>query len=530
MKSRTIIVSAILTALFFGSGLQAQESAYKAAGVEISADKVRLKGRTFYSHAVKEHQTLYSIAKAYQVQIIEIVEANPQLELNTKPLRTGDILLIPFKPLDNVIDVPMSELQPSLPVAQEPAEPAADNTADNAEALVDAPEESVQEPGLEEQPALSEEKLVWQSEEGFPSDSLFYYWNEPLASDAVKVSLLLPFDADSSARRNYMNFYFGALLAARDLTLEGHPVDLHVFDTMSSVPVEEHAAVLRESDVIIGPVSNADILSVLPLLNRHQYLVSPLDARSESLCADNRVILAPTPASVQIADAMQWVKDDMLGGTDSLIVVRESNYKPSVTEMLILQELDLDNVERLIEVDYSLSAGLEMNEWFEIHTHLQDTVTRVVAASEHDIFVKDVIRNVYLQNNLKHNNVIYGPAKTRSPEMEEMCDARLHSSVTYHVDYTRPEVIRFVSDFRALFMCEPDNFAFHGYDTMRYFVSAAFTYGRNWARHLPEFKQSGLQIYFSFQKNRKEKGMVNHGLRRLVYSPGFNLDVSDCER
>ena len=128
---------------------------------------------------------------------------------------------------------------------------------------------------------------------------------------------------------------------------------------------------------------------------------------------------------------------------------------------------------------------------------------------------------------MKKNTIIYGPAKTKSDEMDRMCDARLHSSVTYHIDYTRPDVIKFVKDFRALYGGEPDNFAFHGYDTAKYFLSIYAKYGDDWAEHLSAFTQSGLQTYFRFEKPQGWEGAVNAGLRRLVYSPGFKVQITD---
>ena len=37
----------------------------------------------------------------------------------------------------------------------------------------------------------------------------------------------------------------------------------------------------------------------------------------------------------------------------------------------------------------------------------------------------------------------------------------------------RPEVAAFVMSYRALFGCEPNSFAFHGYDCLDYFAQCA---------------------------------------------------------
>lgn len=353
--------------------------------------------------------------------------------------------------------------------------------------------------------------------------------------EKVSLALLLPFEVtDSTANSNYLNFYFGALLASKELArTDSLEIELNIVDVSPTESLEQISSALGESDIIIGPVGKADISRCFTVLPDNKYIISPLDSRTESLCQDNRVILASTPASYQIADAVQWLKEDILFTKDSLILVRESDYKVTNTELSIIQQVnniqqeDSTFLSRIVKIDYSLSKGLEIGEWFNSHTHLKDTLTRVMVASEHDIFVSDVIRNIYLQNSLKKNAYIYGTAKTKSKELEEMCEARLRQSLTFYVDYTDPKVINFVKDFRALYQCEPDNFAFHGYDTAKYFLSIYAKYGEYWPQFLEEYTQSGLQIYFNFKCPEYWEGAINTGLRRVSYSSNYQISVSN---
>ena len=343
--------------------------------------------------------------------------------------------------------------------------------------------------------------------------------------DKVHVALLLPLSAESEANAYYLNFYFGALLAARDLGNDDVDIDLTVVDVASAKDFAKAGKALEQSDVIIGPVSTSDIKRVLPLLPEGKFIVSPMDTRTEALTAEHPVILAATPAGTQIEDAVQWMKSNM-APADSLIIVKEAGYQMSANAQYLIDCIDPSSIDNLVQVSYALSDGIKMNEeFFAYHTHMKDTVTWVMAASEHDVFVKDVIRNVALQNYMGHNTYIYGPAKAKSPDMDEMCGARLHQSATYYIDYDDPAVIRFVKDFRALFQTEPDNFAFHGYDTMKYFVTACEEYGRHWQQKLDEHRMSGLQTNFKFVWNPETVGDVNAGIRRVVYSPGFKVEV-----
>ncbi|MBQ2530917.1 MAG: LysM peptidoglycan-binding domain-containing protein, partial [Bacteroidales bacterium] len=96
MKRHIIAIMASLCLLpAYTANVSAQD--YVAPKVEVSTEKVRNNGKLFYSHIVKEKQTLYSISKAYGVTIQEIYECNQDLNLRTEGLKAGQVLLIPAK-------------------------------------------------------------------------------------------------------------------------------------------------------------------------------------------------------------------------------------------------------------------------------------------------------------------------------------------------------------------------------------------------------------------------------------------------
>ena len=469
----------ILFSLLTLSGARAlgQTEPYPVVEVVKSHDKARIKGVLYYTHVVKEKQTLFSIAKAYGVSTLDIIDSNPKLELHNRPLRTGDILFIPIR---EVVDVPD---------------------------IIDSNTHR----------------------ENFNSHASFTLEQKPILSTAeIDLALLLPFNVtDSSASKNYLDFYFGSLLAVKKLSETGLKIELNVIDISADSTLTKTRDAIAKSDIILGPVSSKDIEKTLFILPDNKFIVSPLDTKTETLAHSARVILAATPSHVQIKDAVKWMKSERTEGIDSLIVVMESGYKKTTTESIMIEAIDLESSEKTIRMEYSLSDGMEINKWFASHTHLKDSITRVMAASEHDIFVKDVIRNVYLQNNMKKNVTIYGPAKTKSDDMEEMCDAKLHQCATYHIDYTDPKVINFVKDYRALFGGEPNAFSFQGYDIATYFISIYAKYADNWIENISNYTESGLQTFFHFRRDSNWEGAVNEGLRRIVYSPGYKIKITE---
>ena len=94
MKLRLIYLTILCLLLPVCSGTASAQE-YKQVPVTISRDKVKNNGKLYYSHVVLEHQTLYSISKAYGVTIQEIYDANPTLNLESAGLKQYQILLIP---------------------------------------------------------------------------------------------------------------------------------------------------------------------------------------------------------------------------------------------------------------------------------------------------------------------------------------------------------------------------------------------------------------------------------------------------
>lgn len=517
MKRSIYILSALLALLCAPSG---NHGAYALQSpqveVKVSTDRTKVGGKVYYLHAVQEGQTLYSIGRAYGVSSLDIMDCNPKLGLDKRLIRPGDVLLIPWKPVE---ELPVSKAD-TVAVPSADSEAVASVSVAEDSLVVDGAVEGLQVPGAGYYFQTDSLPVVLSRDDSIVSQGRLNFHK----LDRVKVALLLPFDADTTANPRYLNFYFGALLAARELGAQGINVDLTVLDTKSAEDMSRCGSAVRESDVVIGPVGVSDISECVGYLPEGKYMVSPIDPRTEVLAQSQPVIIAPTPATCQIDDAIEWMRSET-GPTDSLIIVREDGRRLSDNAAYMLDALSRDSLSnRSTEIVYALSDGVSIGELFSAHTHA-DTVARVVALSEHDVFTGDVVRNVALQNHLKKKAVIYGSAKTKSADIEEMCGASLRQSVTYYIDYDSPEVISFVNDWRALVGNEPDNFAFHGYDTMMYFALACSVYGSDWAECLDGFQMRGLQISFDFRRLSDDGGYVNTAVRRIMYTSPYTVTL-----
>lgn len=540
------------------AGHVSHAQSYNTPPVSVSTEKVKMEGKQYYSHRVLEKQTIYSISKAYGVSPDDIYMANPGLR--ETGLKKDSVILIPDKSADKVqdskrkkkmkdkeeyiihtvrwyedldvisekygvpVDLIMSEnglkgrklknrQKLRIPVVPE------SEAGQHETAVADADgQETVPPSGTEqsEEPSRVDE-----------SPAAMYLF----PSRTVSFSLLLPLNAkDSTAgSRSNMDFYSGALLAARDMGEKGINIDLSVYDTADGqLHVTEER--LKKSDVVIGPVSYGDLGRLMASAPNSTYVVSPLDHRAEQLSASYKnFIQVPASYEKQYEDLVSWI-DEERTPHDSVIVIYEKNSRDRSI---------IDNLEQRMEsagisyqpFSYSILEGRDILDPLRRKMALTAR-THFLIASESEAFVNDVVRNINLMIHEKFDVALYALSKIRgfeTIEVENLHNANLHVSTSYYIDYDRKEVQDFIMEYRALFNTEPTPFAFQGYDITRYFSEVCSKYGKAWSSILSMVEEEMLQSEFKFSRVKvggSEIGYVNSGVRRIVYGPDYSVSLS----
>ena len=90
MKKILTLLTLILFCLLVEKPLMAQGQ----TKIRVSSKTLIVNSKTYYLHTVKRKQTLYSIARAYNVEQDDIIKANPMENFN--PLKTRSKILIPM--------------------------------------------------------------------------------------------------------------------------------------------------------------------------------------------------------------------------------------------------------------------------------------------------------------------------------------------------------------------------------------------------------------------------------------------------
>ena len=540
------IVTYILGTLIVlaASSTMASAQEYVNTPVEISKEKVRVDGKICYSHVVLEKQTLYSISKAYNVSIDDIYKFNPTVK--ETGLKKNSIIIIPSQdaiksePQPQVVEkvekeektqrVHIAKWYEDLDVIAEQYGVTADDImaanklkgrklSKRQKLIIPYPGEEIEKAASDSTQAIADNEII---EDTIVEENLDSTLAEP-AKGSVNATILLPFTTSTGEpNKNNLDFYCGALLAIYDLGNEGIGCNLNVHD-VNNRNSQFNADHLSDSDVIIGPVSTADLTRLFTLAGENTLVVSPLDPRAEKLVTSHRsMIQIPTPQNIQYRDLIAWIKEDFSEG-DKVVMITEKGARQNAVTTVMKEALDSSYL-NYNTFSYSILEGRDVTQ------PLTDLMTmegsnRILVASESEAFVNDVIRNLNL---LIYNNIditLYAPSKIRgfeTIEVENLHKTSMHVSLGYYIDYENAKVKDFLLKYRALYNTEPNQFAFQGYDVAKYFIELCAKHGSDWRSHIEKSGAKMLQSSFDIHQ-QPIGGYQNNGVRRIIYENGYSV-------
>ena len=541
---------------------------YNNTPVTLSKEKVKIGGKVCYSHIVLEKQTLYSISKAYGVSLEDIYKYNPSVKENG--LKKNAIILIPvqeeMKEMAQVKPV-KTENSPEKVEVVKANKPKAEKTRthvrkwyedldmiaelygvsveaimvannltdtklSNRQKLVIPSSDMKYDAGTsrlpEQNTTASLEQSVENQSETTDSTGL---WSEVAqlqnqnlyTQNDVNATVLLPMrNAGGKLSRNNMDFYSGIMLAVYDLSKEGVNIDINTYDIAdTSTPVTKED--IEDSDLIIGPITTADLTRLFQSTSDAGAVISPLDPRAECLTETySNMIQVPTPHKAQYQDLVNWITEDM-GENDKVFMFSERVARNNDAVNSMKEVMDSSGLQ-YTPFAYSILEGRDIIEPLK-EMMTPEGVNRIYIASESEAFVNDVVRNLNLMLLENFSIVLYAPSKIRSfetIEVEHFHKTSMHVSLTYYINYDDKAVKDFLLKYRALYNTEPTQFAFQGYDIARYFISLCHKYGKAWPEKLEENEKAMLQSTFKCMK-LGTGGYVNNGVRRIVYGPGWSV-------
>ncbi len=492
----------------------------------------------FTRHIVIAGETLFGISSRYNLTIPEIRRFNPQLE--TRNLVQGETLLIP-KETEEGIAEHESETSDSIKIEL----PKFESRYYEVELPVIIPKNcQPDEFGLKVASTYEVTlflPLFVQANDGLnkdlireviPVDTLAFD-GEVMEEDTLietdePEELFYSFYRESE---NYLKFYEGVLLAVDSLQRAGMQIVLHVIDTQQnadSIRKYIYSTNFLETDLIIGPVfpQVQDEVAAIAAKNRIP-IVSPLSAQSRVLGSNPYYYQVNPSRDFLIAKTAELVAEEYF--TSNFIAIKTSHSGKSAEEKVI----DLLR-EKLSPSGYwNNPVGLLYNE-VNFSRDGVSALKRVLSKEKENVIFVSSMNEGDLSIVLSNVNNFAGQypvtligfnryEQFQSIQEEFYHNLRLHYIAPYWVDYSHPETVRFLKEFRKHFHTEPGNYGMQGYDVAFYFLNALRNYGKQFEECLPYQQVHLSQGSYSFEKQSSFGGYMNQGVSVISYEPNFEV-------
>jgi len=522
-------VFAFLILLFLSIDFtNAQESSVKKSSrVEI------IEGKKYYLHTIEKGQTLYSIAKVYELPVNDIVIENPEL--------------IDGLPLNKVIKIPAKETKKEFPMV--PAGNYKTHVVEKSETLYSISKkynltiEQLQtvNPELVDGLKLNQSLRI-------PATPLANVKTElaartpdlPDTSVSVKsdsiynIALMLPLYLDmNGAEKVYKNvnnketiyskseigvqFYEGALLAIDSLKKLGLNLKIYVYDTGNdSLAVEEilQKNELKKMNLIIGPLYTSNLPRVAEYCKRHRInIVSPFSQINKILLG-NSFMSKVTPSVTTQVEQIALFLGEKHNKERVILLHNDAFREKSLIETMRkkLKPYFSTAPDTIAEINYRINKDLASKLSADKHNY-------IVVPTNDQVFVTEMFNKIRaLKNSYKITLIgMESWMNFENIDIEYIHELNLHVPSSAYVDYSDEHVKKFIKTYREEFKTEPSKYSFYGYDITLYYLMGFNKFGKNLQEKLPEFKLNGLQTGFDFYKTAVESGYENKKLSILKY-------------
>ena len=469
-------------------------------------------------YRVEKGETLFSLAARFGVDVSEIKKANPSLF--SRSLETGEIIFIPQRPViiyENEYNVKTSidqkiELANSLESQSSGCLPEKEAYSQKYKAALLLPlylaeNDNPVPSSLDKALLMSKISIV-----------------KPVTANNTDTAALFAGVNIDQRAVGFLEFYEGALLALDSLKHKGMNIELCVFDVSNQKMINALVQMdeFRDLNLIIGPVYPELQETVASFAAKNRIpMISPLASTGNFEQNNSWYFKVNSSREYQVEQTAQYVAKEMSDKNFILLQQGEnSNSADSQLAKLCKEKLTMNTTKNLFH-EYNLLQGI-----IPVIPLLSETEENVfMIPTDNEAQVSVAVTN--LTAIAEHYNIVLlgtqALPKLKSIQTENFHHVRLRYLSPYFVDYNRPQVRRFVGRYREIYSAEPSQFSFQGFDVTYYFLSALYSYGKDFRSCLPNYHMELTQMNFNFEKASPMGGYTNHSLFVTGYERNFDV-------
>lgn len=461
------------------------------------------KPETIKTHTVKKGETIYSISRAHDITIDELLAANPELS-NKKKLKKNSTLNIPE---------PVKKAKPTRTIE------------------------------------ISNKEIFTQAEE--IKDSI----SSNKKKDYTRVAVILPFMLDSYAsneQSRMIEYYQGFLMAVEKLKKYGYSFEINTYDSGSkeqSLTPLLTSGKLDSMDLIIGALYTEHNKQLAQYAKEKEIpLVIPFTSKEDEIFRNPMVYVVNTMQSYFYSEVIDHFAQKF--PTANVIFVEDST-KSNKTEFIeaLTKGLDNNNIPHtrinMEDITHVTSRIIKA----EADSATIDTIARVMKADRENVFIP-ISSSASTLSTIVPSLIILKKDTIDLPEFKlfgypewqiyanemraQLYEADTYFYASFFSHYSLPEAAKFQNEYVNWYDRNLQNiyprYGMLGYDTGYTFLLGAAKWGKDMPNKINDISFTPVQTGFKFERVNNWGGMVNKKIYFVHYTPAYNIEKIDFDK
>jgi len=436
----------------------------------IAQDQPALRGQ----HKAKKKETIFGIARMYDLSLEELLQANPEMKQPGYELKKGTIVNIPFPGA-----VRQEEAQPAPVVASE------------------APRQ--------------------------------YSRPDDVQKRAIRVGVMLPLHNVNGDGRRMVEYYRGILMACDSLKQMGISIDIRAWNTAEDADIskvlEDKAA--AECDIIFGPLYSKQMPALSDFVTAHDIrLVIPFSINAPQLQTNRNIFqIWQSPSAVNEATIASYM-EDFRSCHPVFIDCNDSTSRKGIFTTGLRQQLDARRIA------YSLTNLKSSEEAFsKAFDRKKRNIVILNTGRSPELGVAFAKINGLKLNEPTLDIAMFGYTEWLMYTRPHLDNFFKYSTYIPSVFYYNPLTTlterleqNYRWNFRADMQQSLPRFALTGFDHAFFFLRGLHKYGKNFSGAAGMFGYAPVQTPLAF-KRVGDGGQQNHSLLFVHYTPEHRIDV-----
>lgn len=472
-------------------------------------------------HTIERKETLYSVSRKYSVSVQDIMDANAGLTADA--FQEGKVIRIPTDVIQKpeiVVTYRLHKVQKGETIYSIARTYNVSSTAiSNANPNINT---SALKKGLMIKiPLYSEKKLTETDilDQENKANRLLNERTQVKAVNSVKIGLLFPFsDENDKQSSRFIEYLEGFLLSVEDFKQKGYSAEVYVFDIGSGETTTRLESLLeteelRSLNVLIGGVSQSQIQLLSDFAKKRKvHYVIPFSSKNDDALSSNYVFQINTPYD-RLYPAICEAFITRFKSSNVIFVNDANNDESDFVKALkpYLDKAQISNTS--IDLSNDLTSGLPAflsttkNNLFIPTSASASTLNKLFSTLQ---FVQKSSSEVQVS--------LFGYPEWQAFNSQTQNNLRKFDSYFYssfYVDDSQSDATLFSRKFLEYYgkgmMNVYPKYGLLGYDTGNYFLNAVKHYGQNFGNHLSGFKTNTIQLAINFKRINSWSGFINTG-------------------